>query len=318
MLRGGTASVELNGCRSRVWNITRGVRQGGVLSAHLFGIYVDEILQEMNKQNHGCYLDLTKMNSQAYADDFAIYCPTAGGLRVLLSKFSELSQQHELEINADKTKIMIFHNKRTPYRLLNFELNGKILEQVEKYKFLGSMLTFNMKECEDIKRLKSSFNRKVGMFNRKFHSIDLSLKVKLFNIMCMDMFGMNLWWDTSGCSSLLKQLAVSYHYALKKIIGLPKRTSNHYTCYLLDVMTFEHLLNFRMLKLYRWMTNCQSPCFTLHKEYFLNHSMLKRKLDNIFLEKYQVDDISRNDIDALKSRIFYVQNREEASWNLFE
>ena len=193
MLRGGTASVELNGCRSRVWNITRGVRQGGVLSAHLFGIYVDEILQEMNKQNHGCYLDLTKMNSQAYADDFAIYCPTAGGLRVLLSKFSELSQQHELEINADKTKIMIFHNKRAPYRLLNFELNGKILEQVEKYKFLGSMLTFNMKECEDIKRLKSSFNRKVGMFNRKFHSIDLSLKVKLFNIMCMDMFGMNLW-----------------------------------------------------------------------------------------------------------------------------
>ena len=39
-------------------------------------------------------------------------------------------------------------------------------------------------------------------------------------------------------------------------------------------------------------------------------------LDNIFLEKYQIDNVLDNDIDAITSRIFYVQNREEATWNL--
>ena len=154
------------------------------------------------------------------------------------------------------------------------------------------------------------------MFIRKFHATELGVKLKLFNTMCMDMFGMCLWWKTTGCKGLLRQLAVSYHYALKKILGFPKRSSNHYTCYLLNYMTFEHLLNHRILKFYKWLEKCDSPCLMLNRYYILNNSSLKMSLDNIFLEKYQIDNVLDNDIDAITSRIFYVQNREEATWNL--
>ena len=44
--------------------------------------------------------------------------------------------------------------------------------------------------------------------------------------------------------------------------------------------------------------------------------MLKVKLDNIFLNVYGIDDILDNDIDAIRSRIIFIQNREEASWNV--
>ena len=48
----------------------------------------------------------------------------------------------------------------------------------------------------------------------------------------------------------------------------------------------------------------------------MNHSSLKIKLDAIFHDVYGIDDIIENDIDAIFSRIIYVQNREEASWSV--
>ena len=43
--------------------------------------------------------------------------------------------------------------------------------------------------------------------------------------------------------------------------------------------------------------------------------MLKCTIENTFSSLYDVCDAIDNDIDALRSRIFYVQNREECSWN---
>ena len=197
------------------------MRQGGILSAHLFSIYIDSILTDISKEPYGCYLGINKVNIQAYADDLAIFCPSATGLRKLLLKFETLSNAHDLVININKTKIMIFDKTRKNQRDIKFELNGRKLDMVNNYKYLGTFLSSDLRLNEDIKRLQASFNRKVGMFIRKFHATELSVKLKLFNTMCMDMFGMNLWWDTRGCLGLLKQLAVSYHYGLKKSSAYP-------------------------------------------------------------------------------------------------
>ena len=82
------------------------------------------------------------------------------------------------------------------------------------------------------------------------------------------------------------------------------------------MMTFEHLLNFRLLKFYNWIKNSCSPCIMINKLYLTNNSQLKTMLNDVFSNKYQIDNIDENDIDAINSRIFFVQNREEASWNI--
>ena len=43
--------------------------------------------------------------------------------------------------------------------------------------------------------------------------------------------------------------------------------------------------------------------------------MLKFTIENTFSSLYDVDDVIDNNIDAPRSRILYVQNREESSWN---
>ena len=316
MLSSGSVKVNSHGCFSQEWNIAKGARQGGVLSALLFNIYVDSILQEMLRQDHGCFLGITKINSQAYADDFVIFCPSAGGLRTLLQKFGIMARQHCLEINSSKTKIIIFHKKRACHSDVYFEINGSKIELVKSYKYLGTIITFNLKENEDIMRLQASFNRKVGMTLRKFHAAELDVKMRLFKTLCMDMYGIELWGDILGCANLLKQIGVSYHYALKRILGLSKRDSNHYACYLLDQLTFENMRMLKTLQYYRWLKNCSSPCVTANKFYFMNNSAIKHRIDQMFYEKYQIENIDDNDIDAIISRMKFVQYREESSWQM--
>ena len=91
--------------------IPRGIRQGGVTSALLFNIYIDEILSKMKDLNIGCRMGISKVNVQAYADDLVLLSPTSSGLKKLIDYLSDLLDIHELEINTDKTKVVIFSKK---------------------------------------------------------------------------------------------------------------------------------------------------------------------------------------------------------------
>jgi hypothetical protein len=50
-----TAQVYFNGSFSNIWNITRGVRQGGIMSAFLFNVYIDDILRSISDLKVGCF-----------------------------------------------------------------------------------------------------------------------------------------------------------------------------------------------------------------------------------------------------------------------
>ena len=210
--------------------------------------------------------------------------PSASGLRKLLTKFGTMITSHDLRINVNKTKAVIFHKGREKHKEVYFELLGEKVENVETYKYLGIIMKHNLKITEDVKRMQGSFNRKAGMFFRKFYSVNCEVKINLFNSLCLDFYGIENWWNTAGCQAPLKQLAVSYHYALKKLLGYPKRTSNHFICYVLDKYTLEHLHNIELLKYYRWLCNSSSPCFAPYKEYFMRRSALRLSLEKMFFQ----------------------------------
>ena len=71
-----------------------------------------------------------------------------------------------------------------------------------------------------------------------------------------------------------------------------------------------------MLKFYLCLNERFSECFIHHRNYFLNFSNFKYIVENIFLVKYNIPDILDNDVDAIISRLFFIQNREPTSWFL--
>ena len=127
------------------------MRQGGVLSAYLFTYYIDNILKCVFKEDVGCRLDMNKFNIFAYADDIVLMSPSASGLRILLNVINDCINDHKLLINVNKTKVMVFRNKRKyVFNDLSFYLNGTILENVSSFKYLVCILNFDLDDSLDI------------------------------------------------------------------------------------------------------------------------------------------------------------------------
>jgi Reverse transcriptase (RNA-dependent DNA polymerase) len=58
---------------SAFFNITNGVRQGGILSPFLFRFYIRDLIDRVTTLNLGCYTAGTVINLLAHADDICLY-----------------------------------------------------------------------------------------------------------------------------------------------------------------------------------------------------------------------------------------------------
>ena len=106
----------------------------------------------------GCKLGIFQSNIIAYADDIVLLAPSANSLKLLLDQaYQEASQLH-LEFNMEKTKIMRFSSRNrkvdhTEFR--QFKVNGRYIEVVRSFRYLGFVLADNMSNSDDIIRAKN-------------------------------------------------------------------------------------------------------------------------------------------------------------------
>ena len=94
----------------RHYYINAGLRQGGILSSFLFKVYIDGILNTINKLNVECKLGLTNFNIMAYADDMVLIynLPSSDNI---FEKFTDNLHSLYLNLNTNKTKCVIFGKK---------------------------------------------------------------------------------------------------------------------------------------------------------------------------------------------------------------
>ena len=83
------------------FNVTNGVKQGGVHSPILFGIYIDELLKRMKSSGLGCYIGHVFIGSLAYADDVSLLSPT----RYALTKMLEIANSFSRDFNITVAKL---------------------------------------------------------------------------------------------------------------------------------------------------------------------------------------------------------------------
>ena len=70
---------------SDYFNVSNGVRQGGVLSSKLFAIYIDDLSNELALCKSGCYINEQCMNHVIYyADAICLLAPSAIGIQQML------------------------------------------------------------------------------------------------------------------------------------------------------------------------------------------------------------------------------------------
>lgn len=131
-----STSIKWNNIRSRDIPLLSGVKQGGILSPLLFTIYVDIILEKLEKSGLGCFIGATCCNSYMYADDLMILSVTVTDLQRLFDLCGILSDNLDLPINIAKCHCLRI-GPRCHAECKNLTLNGEEIGWVKETKFLG-------------------------------------------------------------------------------------------------------------------------------------------------------------------------------------
>ena len=69
---------------SDYFTISNGVRQGGILSPHLFAVYVDDLRKQLIDARSGCFIEHQCINHVMHAHDICLLAPSALGIQKAL------------------------------------------------------------------------------------------------------------------------------------------------------------------------------------------------------------------------------------------
>ena len=219
---------------SEIFPCVNGLREGDILSPLLFSLYVNDLksfleqthchgieVQYTNENDVMCYLQMLLL---MYADDTVLFATSKRQLQHSLNMYERYCRQWKLQVNVDKTKILIFGRKRRQ----TFTLNNKQVEVIDKFKYLGVIFNRNGKFLDAIKdninkaRLAMYTLRRT--FKEKHIPIDCQIEIFEKTIEPILLYGAEIWGFENRSTQLIEKY---YLKTLKQILGLRKSTPTY-------------------------------------------------------------------------------------------
>ena len=134
------ACIKLSIKYTKSFELSRGVRQGCVLSPLLFNIFISDFAKQIELMEDKFQVNTESVNSLIWADDIFLFAKSENGLSQMLKALEDYCNENNLIINTNKTKCMIF-NKTGRLIRRSFFINGVEVENGREYKYLGFLVT---------------------------------------------------------------------------------------------------------------------------------------------------------------------------------
>jgi hypothetical protein len=128
-----------------------------------------------------------------HADELVLLAKEEKVLQEMTDKLIKIRRCYGMEINVEKTKVLKISRQPLPVKIM---IDQKQLENVESFKYLGSILTSEGRRTYEIKctivMAKFVFNKKRAYFTS---TLDLELKKKLIKcyIWSVALYGAETW-----------------------------------------------------------------------------------------------------------------------------
>ena len=232
MYRSQSAKVKWNGILTKAFSIKNGVKQGAVLSAILFCIYIDDLIKELRKKRDGCWINGGYVGIIVYADDVVLISPSIDGLQNMINSCNEYANSHNLTFSThenpakSKTKCIAFVTEKMNLR--NMNLNGKQLPWVKSVKHLGTTLHLNKTgTCslnQDVLEKRAIYIAKNNELCQEFYFAHFLTKVWLNNVYNSSFYGAPLW-DRS--SHRFAKLEKTWNVSIRVMLDLPRATHRY-------------------------------------------------------------------------------------------
>ena len=224
-----TAAMRVNNTIGRFQKIEMGVRQGCVMSPDLFSLYTEYIMRNIEDMP-GIKVGGCNINNLRYADDTVLIAGSEQELQALLDKVVKESENKGLSLNKKKTEIMVVSKyiANTPPRC-NIIINDTKLAQVEKVKYLGTLLTSEGRCLSEIRsrtaQAKSAFQKMRTILCNRRLSMQTRIRVLRCYIEPILFYGCEAWTVNKKIQSELEATEMWFLRRMMKIPWTAKKTN---------------------------------------------------------------------------------------------
>ena len=202
--------VDFNGTVSDSLTINTGVPQGSILGPLLFLIYMNDIANSSTLLNFLLYADDTTLSNslEIVISEQASYTSILTKINIELTLVSTWLKANRLSINVDKSKYMIFHTPKKRVPTLQIQIDGKDVERVFEFDFLGLTINENLNWKSHINKIANKISKNLGILNKLKHYLPIETKRLIYNSLILSHlnFGILAWgFDCARIEKLQKK-----------------------------------------------------------------------------------------------------------------
>ena len=220
--------VKCNGMLSPPILDQLGVNQGGNASPTLFRTYLADLGEYLTKHVGLCISD-TIIAHLLWADDLVLISDNERGLQKQFDGLQKFCSKNLMIVNELKTKLLVFGSQLKA----NVHFNGKHIEQVENYIYLGNILTMVQSHKGDI--FSKNYDYLSGQSGKAMFSIKKRLKsggqlppriqIHLFENLVRPilLYGSDVWGVNVSTNTPIDKL---FFYYMRCVLHVKATTSN--------------------------------------------------------------------------------------------
>ena len=246
---------------SEFLNMKNGIRQGSILSPHLFNIYVDKLNCDLNDSGIGCHIAGQPMNNFSYADDLVIVAPSASALNDLLKSCDRFAKEHYVIFSPVKSVCMRILPRQVKLNCCpSIYLGNEKLNFVDSFNYLDHTVTANFKDDTDMSKEMRKLCYRGNCLIRGFKFCNEDVKCNLFKSFCYSLYSSSLW--SSYNAYTFERLKVNYNNIMRRLMNVPPFSSASFLFGSLGVKSLMELLRFTQYSLMKRVEDSTNSLIT--------------------------------------------------------
>ena len=226
-----------------------GLLQGEICSPAIFSLFMNDLPDYLSDNDVGVQVVDLLLKVLMFADDMAIFSTTEYGLQIGLNQLSSYCAKWGISVNTEKTKIVIFKRGGKTSDSEKWTFNGKEIEVVSVFKYLGCLLSSSGSFKNHIDNAVDSARRGLFGLNQYISTnpeILPSQQLELFHTMIEPIMTYSCEvWGLNNCS----QIETFYLSFLKTMLYVKKSTPNCYIYGELGVFPIQIKIELRVINL---------------------------------------------------------------------